>query len=55
MKYIKVQLGDIASHAHENSLRGQLKGPKSNLLEPPLTGLIIHDISGERVIGLYHY
>lgn len=52
MKYTIVQLGDVSSHAHENSLGGQLKGPEPNFLEPPFPGLIIHDISGKRIIGL---
>lgn len=52
MKYTIVQLGDVSSHAHENSLGGQLKGPEPNFLEPPFPGLVIHDISGKRVIGL---
>lgn len=52
MEYTIVQLGDVSSHAHENSLGGQLKGPEPNFLEPPFPGLIIYDISGKCVIGL---
>lgn len=52
MKYRIVQLGDVSSHAHENSLGGQLKGPEPDFLEPPFPGLVIHDISGKRVVGL---
>ena len=43
---------DVASHAHEDGLGSQLKGPKSNLLETPLTGFIIYDVSCKRIIGL---
>lgn len=47
-----IQLGDVASHAHENSLGGQLKGPEPDFLETPFPGLIIHDISRKCVVGL---
>lgn len=43
---------NIASHAHENGLRGKLKGPESNFLETSLAGLIIHDIPSERIVCL---
>lgn len=52
MRYRIVQLGNVASHAHENSLGGQLKGPKPDFLEPSFPGLVIHNISGKGVVGL---
>lgn len=52
MRYRIVQLGNVASHAHENSLGGQLKGPKPDFLEPPFPGLVIHDISSKSIVGL---
>lgn len=43
---------DVASHAHEDGLGGQLKGPKSNLLETPFTGFIVYNVSCKRIISL---
>ena len=52
MRYRLVQLGNVTSHAHENSLGGQLKGPKPDFLEAPFPGLVVHDISGKGIVGL---
>lgn len=43
---------NVAGHPHENGLRCKLKRPESHLLEPPLAGLIVHDIPSKRIVGL---
>lgn len=43
---------NVASHPHEDGLCCKLERPESHLLEPPLAGLIVHDIPGKSIVGL---